>query len=269
VDEPYGIVANLGPARGQRTVGAIFRRWPAVELIPGFAMYSRRRVPPDTGARDPRPLGVALVASGLPASSDGKARRLATIDRCLALFVDPLLDVFFSLAAQGVTLQLHAQNILFELDAEGRALRRVWVRDMGGVNYAPEFRLAHGQADLMPAAIAAVPGATAGDLSLWFERDGVKRRLFDERFIFGHAYDTQLSAFWFQLLVGFYRAGLFSRRELRTLRHAIRERAGLAARHHGFDTDLLLPRFFRHDGWMHALVFGVERNSPFRPGSVT
>jgi len=167
VEEPCSMVATIGSGE----VGAIFRRLPDADLVPGFSLYSRPRSPLEGSA----PAGVEMVR----ATSVSTRREI--MDRCLALFVEPLLDIFFSLASRGVTLQMHAQNILFEMEPDFRATRRVWVRDMGGLTYAPEFRVARGQRDILPSVLEEVPGASASLVTRWLERGGQRRRLFDER----------------------------------------------------------------------------------------
>ncbi len=54
----------------------------------------------------------------------------------------------------------------------------------------------------LPSIVEAVPGASPELVTRWLERDGERRRIFDERFMFGHSYDMHVSAFWHQLLVG-------------------------------------------------------------------
>lgn len=162
-------------------------------------------------------------------------------------------------------MQMHAQNILFELEEDFRATRRVWVRDMGGVTYAAGFRVERGLHDLLPTIIKEVPGASADLFQSWLKRNGQVRRMFDERLMFGHSYDLHVSAFWHQLLLGFWRAGLFRLRHLGLLRRAIQQRAAAAADYYGFDTALLLPRFPAYQGLLGSLVRGIAYHPPFRP----
>lgn len=256
IEEPSSVVATIG--RNGEEVGAIFRRLPEVDWTPGFSLYSPNRgaLEESVGAR---PVGVRSVEATLGAA----ASRFDRIDRTLELYVDPLLDIFFSLASQGVTLQLHAQNILFEMNDD--STRRVWVRDLAGANYAPNFRAEHGLDDILTEAVSSVPGASQDLLQRWFHRQGQLRRRFEERFLFGHSYDAHLSPFIYQLMTGFWRAGLFGARDLKVFQVAVQRRAHAAAAHHDFDPDLLRPIATPREGLLGAVLRGLELRAVFRP----
>ena len=258
IEEPCSVVAKLGS--GDEEVGAIFRRLPEADCTPGFSIYSPNRGDLER-AVGARPFGLKAVEASL----GREHTRFDRIDRTLELFVDPLLDIFFSLASQGVTLQLHAQNILFEV--EGGATRRVWVRDLAGANYAPDFRAERGLDDILSAAVGSVPGATDDLLQGWLQRQGKLRRRFEERFVFGQAYDAQLSPFLYQLMTGFWRAGFFGARDLKVFQVAVQRRSHAAATHHDFDPSLLKPLASPREGLLGAVVRGLELRAIFRPDS--
>jgi hypothetical protein len=120
----------------------------------------------------------------------------------LQLFVDPLLDAFFSMAREGISMELHSQNFLLGFDAESGLVKRLVIRDLHGINYSHAYREREGKSDLfsVEALKPHFPNIRQEDIDGYFTRNGAIRDRYLEPTLWKSTIDFFMSSFWFQTL---------------------------------------------------------------------
>jgi hypothetical protein len=247
--EAQAIAARLGQGDQAIEVGTIFRRLSDAPVVPAFALFSptAEKLPhvksgPDSvnlrarTADEPRLLAVDALEAYRQKTA-GVSKQQAFVD----LFVDPLLELMFSLYERGCTLEVHPQNFMFKFDPKTGQVDKLVVRDMHGLNYSKAYREQHGLADLLSvdALQSAFPGITQKDLDSWFTRDGKLRDRFQSPAMFAVNLDFHGAIFFYQVLGALQQASYFGKADIDQLVETIRDRVELAASKHHFDLSQL------------------------------
>ncbi len=116
--------------------GVIFRRMPDCEALPLFSMYS-----PDSRF----PGSSSHIERWMRQKYDDKAiEAAAEFGHQLA---KPLLAPLFAGFRSGFSMEMHAQNVLFE-PGESTLIKRVFIRDLEGVVFSNHYRIAQGMEPL-------------------------------------------------------------------------------------------------------------------------
>ena len=129
--------------------GVIFRSIPEGELFPAFSLYS------------PLPKeGIQVTFEVLEGEQNSpllaidilnkvqKTQKIEKLEAFSQVFVEPLMDVIFSMAKEGISHEIHPQNLLFQFEAETGKTKSIVLRDLHGLNYSVEARKRKGLPDL-------------------------------------------------------------------------------------------------------------------------
>ncbi|MBK7865137.1 MAG: hypothetical protein IPJ65_42385, partial [Archangiaceae bacterium] len=210
--EARSIAGRIGEGENAIEVGAIFRELPEVATVPGFALFSETteslpHVPHlsstvDVSGDDAPTEKPRILANDAMEYLMGKDLDVTREQAFQKLFVDPLLEVFFTMAAEGVSMELHPQNFSLHFDPETGRVDRVVIRDLHGMNYDASWRKRHGKPDVMSvkALKGAYPDITQADVDGYFMRDGKIRDRYLAPKIFTNTLDFFMGTFFYQLL---------------------------------------------------------------------
>jgi hypothetical protein len=161
----------------------------------------------------------------------------------LKLFVDPLFEVFYSMAKEGISMELHPQNFLLRFDEQTGWVKKVVLRDLHGVGYSQRFREERGLEDVfsVQALGPAFPDLTQADLDAFFQRNGELRERYTVPKMFESTLDFFLAMFHYHLLDSLLEDGTFNRAEVDALIQGIRDRSDFFAARYDFDSSELSP----------------------------
>jgi hypothetical protein len=263
--EGCAVAARLGKGDDAVEVGAIFRKLSDGPVVPGFAMYSPTlealpHVP--TAAEKPRILAADALRFAMQ-KNPGTTREQAF----LKLFVDPLFEVFYSMAKEGISMELHPQNFLLRFDEQTGWVKKVVLRDLHGVGYSQRFREERGLDDVfsLQALGPAFPDLTQADLDAFFERNGELRERYTVPKMFESTLDFFLAMFHYHLLDSLLEDGTFNRSEVDALIQGIRDRSDFFAERYDFDASELRPaRRGRASSFWVAQEEGIRGKTLFR-----
>jgi hypothetical protein len=247
--EGVAVAAKIGEGANAIEVGTILREQPTENAVPGFGLFSetKRPLPHDPEKRSVTSElvdGVLQPVERKRILADEAIRLLreknpemSVEDAFVALFVKPLLDVYFSLAKQGMAMELHPQNFSLVFNEQTGHVDKVLIRDLHGLNYSAEYRQSKGLEDLfsVDALKKAFPDITQADLDGYFTRNGMLRDRFQAPGLFKTSLDFFLSIFFFQLLVSRFDAGSATRDDVNSLITRIQGEVQKAADTWGFD----------------------------------
>lgn len=250
LSEGATVCARLGDGDDAVELGAIFRKLPSELAVPGFALFSptKERLPGASTAKTAMDVrrkdqSEHVLAADAIERLRKKNPGLSKVDGFVRLMSEPLLDIAFHFYARGVTLELHPQNFLVRFDDKTGEVKKVYVRDVHGMNYSAPWRKEHGLEDVasVEALQAHFPGITQADLDGWFMRpDPVTgepklRSRYEAPGIYGRNFDIYFSIFQYQALVALEESGYLTRHEVDLAMIAIRDAVEAAADKHGFD----------------------------------
>ncbi len=175
--------------------GVIFRLMPATGVLPLFSMFSP----------DPE-----LVGSS--SHIEAALRRLYGDESAVAArqlgyeLAEPLVRPLFAGFRAGFSIEMHAQNVLFE-PGENRLIDRVFVRDLEGVVFSNRYRIGQGLEPLFEGYENEALDSGYKSMSRWFNRN------FDHDL--GRAFTASLDAL--------VRSGYFSETDRKTAVRSIRK----------------------------------------------
>ncbi|MBL8956417.1 MAG: hypothetical protein JNK82_36925 [Myxococcaceae bacterium] len=193
-------------------VGAIFRELPKTPTVPGFALFSETteslpHVPQKTGVVDVSRTGVPtdrkrILATEAIDFAVSKNPGMTREQAFLKLFVEPLLDVFFTMAKEGVTMELHPQNFSLKFSPDTGLVEKVVIRDLHGLGYDAAWRKQNGKEDVMSVESLrpAYPDITQEDINGYFMRNGEIRDRYKLPSMVSSTLDFFMSTFFYQLL---------------------------------------------------------------------
>jgi hypothetical protein len=242
-------VALLQGRNGPEEIGAIYRSVPDPRFVPGFSMFSPTlerlpHVPPgairgidlEEGTGPKRILARDAIRYAREKAS-ARGENWSRVETFKRLFVEPLLDVYFSLAKHGFSTDLHSQNFGFKFDPETGLTERVTLRDLHGVNYNRGYARQHGLPDLYsPKELAeAFPDITQADLDGFFDRPGRQKPHYQSPQSFQTTLDFFLGQFFYNVLNSLKADKTFDSQRLAEAIEAIKDTTEEKAREHGFD----------------------------------
>lgn len=280
--EARAMAVRIGAGEEATEVGMIFRDLGDRALIPGFALFSPTAEPlphaplraVDLRASEARTEGRASAARegkkvlAFEAMQLAMARNpeLGLEEAFLRLFVDPLADVMFSLARQGLSAEIHPQNFLLEFDPRTGDVAKVVLRDLHGLGCDDAWRLDHGLEPLLtPGHLrSAFPDIRQADLDGYLKRDGVIRDRYLAPRMFRKMIDFFGGMFFLQLLSALHEAGHLSTTEVDALVERIKDRLEDAARAHGFDLASVEDPRVPHVSFWNAQESDIRSKAVFR-----
>jgi hypothetical protein len=177
-----------------RDCGVLFRLLPATGAIPVFSLFSRDRTRPTDD-----PLIVEVFREHYGTRCSEAAERFG---RDIAR---PLVRSLIAGFRRGISLELHAQNTLVDLDADA-VVRRVFARDMEGVVVFDGYRGSRGLEPLSTGLGSQVDSYTNAPINRLFNRN----------------LDHDIGRIFTGLLRALRESGYFSARETRSAVRSIR-----------------------------------------------
>ncbi len=231
-------------------VGAIFRELPKTPAVPGFALFSETteslpHVPPRNGVVDVSRTGAPTERKRVLANDamDFAMKKNPGMTREQAfskLFVEPLLDVFFSMAKEGVSMELHPQNFSLKFNPETGLVDKVVIRDLHGMNYDSTWRKKNGLEDVMSVASlkAAFPDISQKDVDGYFMRNGEIRDRYKVPAMLATTLDFFMGTFFYQLLNS-TTPEPFDSKQIETVMNNIKAKISSEAEKNGFDLSQL------------------------------
>jgi hypothetical protein len=271
--EDVTMAMKLSSGDKTQEIGMIFRRLNDEPAIPGFGLYSPTTEPlphlagsPILAARSQKPRILAADAIEFYLRRHpGKTKEEAYVE----LFVDPLLDIIMSMAAQGMSMELHSQNFLMSFDPKTGATKHVTIRDLHGLNYDSEWRKERGMTDLfsLEQIKDAFPDMQQADLDAWFKRDGKIRDRYKMPQSLTSTIDFFSSMFWMNSLDSLLHHKYFDNTQINTVVERIKDRVDDYARQWNVDLSVLpKPKGAKNSFWV-AEEEGVRGKILFRRAS--
>jgi hypothetical protein len=244
--EAYAAGVRIGRGANATEVGAIFRTLSEGDVVPAFAMYSPTQLslPHVKGMRSQISArthkGDVLAASAIEYARE-RNPGLTKEDALIKMFVDPVLDVYFSLTAECFGMELHPQNFLFRFDENTGLVSKVVVRDLHGMGCDRALRQQRGLPDVFdPNRMKdAFPDLEAKDIDGWFMRNGTERGRYVSPHMFRTTFDFYCSMFFFHTLSRLHETGYLGKPEVDRLVERIKDRVEHYARTHHFDLRIL------------------------------
>jgi len=227
-------------------VGAIFRELPKSPAVPGFALFSETteslpHVPKQTGVVDVSRTGVPtdrkrILASEAMDFAISKNPGMTREQAFSKLFVEPLLDVFFSMAKEGVSMELHPQNFQLKFNPDTGLVDKVVIRDLHGMNYDSTWRKKQGLEDVMSvdSLKAAFPDIKQSDIDGYFMRNGEIRDRYKIPGMLATTLDFFMGTFFYQLLNS-TTPEPFDAQQIQTVMNNIKSKIASEADKNGFD----------------------------------
>jgi hypothetical protein len=251
--EGTAAVARLQGRNGPDEIGAIYRSLVDPRFVPAFSMFSPTmerlvHVPPGAIAGKDLEDGVGpkrvLARDAIRFAREkalARGENWTRVETFRKLFVEPVLDVYFSLAKQGFAMDLHSQNFGFKFNPETGLTEKVVLRDLHGLGYSKAYRQRQGLPDLFsPERLKeAFPDITQADLDAFFLRPGRNRPRYQLPTIYETTLDFFLGQFFYNALNGLKADKTFDSKTLGEAIEAIKDTVEEKAREHGFDLRML------------------------------
>jgi hypothetical protein len=255
-------VARLHGRNGPEEIGVVYRTLDDPKFVPGFSLFSPtlERLPHvPAGAIAGRDLEEGQGPQRILArdairfareKAQARGENWSRVETFKRLFVEPLLDVYFSLAKQGFGMELHSQNFGFKFNPETGLVDKVVLRDLHGMGYSQAYRERKGLPNLFsPEALReAFPDIRQADLDGFFMRDGRLRGRYEVPHVFQTTLDFFLGQFFYNTLGSLKADKTFDTKKVNEAIEAIKDTVEEKARKYGFDLRLLpQPSSYQQD----------------------